>query len=97
MPRDSILAAPPTDLLRNKSFALKSACQPIIKWGEEQGQRFSELNTALSLSIVLAFLPDWNHKFTLHTDASQVGAGALPTQVIGGEMFNISFGSCRFS
>ena len=76
VPRYSIWAAPLTDLLRNMSLASKSARKLPIEWGTSQETAFVQLKDVISSPTILAF-PDWNHPFTLHTDASEVETGAV--------------------
>ena len=48
-------------------------------WGEEQQQAFQELKTRLTSSPVLR-LPDLSKPFTIQTDASKLGTGAVLLQ-----------------
>ena len=96
MPKYSLIAAPLTDLLRNKALATKRARKSQNEWGDAQEQSFVRMKTALTSPEVLAF-PDWNCQFTLRTDASEVETGAVLDQVTGEETFNIAFASHRFS
>ncbi|XP_028556926.1 uncharacterized protein LOC110109044 [Dendrobium catenatum] len=65
----SIITAPITDCLKSKSF----------HWGLEQQISFEELKQALSSATVLA-LPNFDKLFTVETDASSIGVGAVLTQ-----------------
>ena len=57
VPRYSILAAPLTDLLRNKSLASRNARKLPIEWGGPQEAAFAQLRNAISSPTILAF-PD---------------------------------------
>ena len=57
-----------------------------IECGDAEQQSFVQMKAALASPEVLAF-SDWNRQFTLRTDASEVGAGAVLDQVIGEETF----------
>ena len=92
----SIIAAPLTNILRNKEFASKRARKTTIPWGAEEEAAFQGLRSALSSPTVLAF-PDPNKPFELHTDASETGAGATLVQDVGGTPRVIAFASHRFS
>ena len=92
----SIISAPLSNILRNKSFASKRARKLSIPWGAEEEEAFQALRSALASPTVLAF-PDPNKPFELHADASVVGAGAVLMQNIGGVPRVISFASHRFS
>ena len=92
----SIIAAPLTNILRNKEFATKRARKFPIPWTVEQEGAFTSLKKSLASPTVLAF-PDWNQPFTLHTDASSIGAGAVLTQNHGSKEVVIAYASHRFS
>ena len=92
----SIIAAPLTNILRNKEFATKRARTFAIPWTVEQEGAFASLKKSLASPTVLAF-PDWNQPFTLHTDASSIGAGAVLTQNHGSKEVGIAYASHRFS
>lgn len=70
----STLLAPITDLLRNTKDA---HAKP--KWTAEAIKSFSDIKDALISAPVLA-LPDYSLPFDIHTDASNVGIGAMLTQ-----------------
>ena len=76
VPRYSALVAPISDLLRDKRFASKRARRLKVPWGEEQDKALAGLVQALTSPPILA-MPDWNSLFQLHTDASELGAGAV--------------------
>ena len=63
------IAAPLTKLLQKNAF----------KWNEEANTAFENLKLAMTTLQVLA-LPDWNIPFTIETDASDVGLGAVISQ-----------------
>ena len=92
----TIIAAPLTNILRNKEFATKRARKLPIPWTVEQEGAFANLKKSLASPTVLAF-PDSNQPFTLHTDASSIGAGAVLTQYHGSKEVVIAYASHRFS
>ena len=53
--RYSIVAAPLTDILRNKAFASKRARRFRIPWSEQQQHSFLSLKSALTTFPILAF------------------------------------------
>ena len=75
VPRYSIVAAPLTDILRNKTFASNLGRRFRNPWSEQQQHAFLILKSALTTFIIQAF-PIWDKPFVLHTDASAAGAGA---------------------
>lgn len=96
VPNYSLVAAPLTDLLRNKEYASKRARKMVIAWGVAEEKAFQSLRTTLASPTVLAF-PDLENTFELHTDASTVGVGAVLMQTIDEKPRVISFASHRFS
>jgi len=64
------------------------------QWEQEQQDAFEELKRKLTEAPVLA-CPDFNEKFVLQTDASDIGLGAVLTQKIQGEERVIAFASRR--
>ena len=53
VPMYSVIAAPLTDILRNKEFASKSARKRSIPWGEAEDEAFRRLRESLSSPLVL--------------------------------------------
>lgn len=84
------------NLLRNRAYASKRARKFRIEWGTDQEQAFICPKDTLLSPLVLTFL-SWNHSYTLHTDATSVGAGAVLTQMIDGMELVFLFASHRFS
>ena len=62
-------AAPLTDLLKKDAF----------KWSEEAQLSFEDLKNALCVALVLA-CPDFTNPFTVETNASGKGLGAILRQ-----------------
>ena len=88
--------APISDLLRDPRFRTKRAKKKKVPWGEEQNKAFNALIEALTSPPILA-LPVWTEPFSLSTDASETGAGAVLTQCIEGVEKVIAYGSNRWS
>ncbi|CAN0586219.1 unnamed protein product, partial [Laminaria digitata] len=80
VPQYSAMVAPISNLLRDKRFASKKARKQKVPWGEEQDKALAALIRALT-SYPILVLPDWDIPFQLHTDASELGAGAALTQI----------------
>ncbi|KAA0067146.1 ty3-gypsy retrotransposon protein [Cucumis melo var. makuwa] len=59
--------------------SLNSYRKNAFKWGEEAETAFVKLKVAMTTIPVLA-LPDWNLPFTIETDASGSGLGAVLSQ-----------------
>ena len=73
VPNYAAIATPLTDLLRKK--------QPEnVVWTDDCEQAFQKLKNSLAAAPVLA-VPDVNKLFTVHTDASGTGMGAVLSQV----------------
>ncbi|CAN0016976.1 unnamed protein product, partial [Sphacelaria rigidula] len=89
------LAAPLTDLLREKRCATKRARRMTIPWGPQQRQALGDLKGASMSSPILA-CPDWNERFVLHSDASEYAAGAALAQDVGEREWIIAYASHRF-
>lgn len=96
VPNYSIVAAPLTDILRTKEYASKRARKLVIAWGVDGERAFQSLRTSLASPTVLDF-PDLENTFELHTDASEIGVGAVLMQTIDEVPRVISFASHRFS
>lgn len=79
----STTVAPLTALLKKNSR---------WKWGEAQSEAFRALKISLSSAPVLA-RPNFRLPFTLSTDASQVGLGAVLTQIQDGHERVIAYSS----
>ncbi|ROT84118.1 hypothetical protein C7M84_022694 [Penaeus vannamei] len=62
------------------------------RWDEEQVKAFTKLKNCLSLAPVLAF-PKFDLPFILHTDASNVGLGAVLMQEHKGNLRPVGFAS----
>ena len=77
------ITAPISDLLENKEFSSKRACNKPVPWGPEQTKAFEEIIERLTTHPILV-LPDWTQPFTLHTDASTLTTGAVLTQDMDG-------------
>lgn len=67
-----------------------------FEWGEEQEAAFTELKKRLTTSPVLAY-PCSEGQFTLDTDASDCGIGAVLSQLQDGEEKVIAYGSRALS
>jgi transposase InsO family protein len=80
-------AKPLTKLLRKES--------PFL-WSSECNDAFKSLKTEI-LNCDCLQLPDYSQEFTVETDASDVGAGAILTQQIAGQTKIIEFFSKTFS
>ena len=75
----SSTVAPISNLFRDRRFALKRARKLLVPWDEEQDQALVALIEIFASPPILA-LPNWEAPFQLHTDASELGAGAAITQ-----------------
>ena len=74
-----MVTAPFSDLLREPRFRGKRVRKLKVPWGEFQQQAKDALIKALTSPSILA-LPDWNKLLRPHSDASEIGAGAVLTQ-----------------
>eukprot|EP00903_Cladosiphon_okamuranus_P011770 g11064.t1 len=88
--------APLWDILRNKDFSTKHARNKPIPWGKAKDDAFDAITRALVPPPVL-LPPDWNLPFTLHTDASEIAAGAALTQEVEHRDAVIGYGSKRWT
>ena len=66
------------------------------RWGGEQDEALKALIEILTCPPILA-LPDWEPRFQLHTDASELGARAALTQNTRGTQRVIGYESPRWS
>eukprot|EP00752_Nemacystus_decipiens_P004058 g3716.t1 len=96
VPDFSALTAPITDLLRDKKFSSKRARKLRVPWGTAQTEAFQAVISALITHPVLA-VPDWNLPFALHTDASELAAGAVLTQEVENREAPLGYASHRFT
>lgn len=87
IPQFSRIAAPLTLLLQKHQKFL---------WGNEQTEAFNELKEALTSAPVLA-CPDFQVPFSLQTDASNTGLGAVLTQLQEGHERVIAYASRTLS
>ena len=69
-----------------------TVCEPLYeltksdvewKWGDAQNKAFQHVKTILTSDPVLVH-PDFSKTFTIHTDASNTGLGAILSQVVDG-------------
>ena len=85
IPSFAIIAAPLTDLTKKG--------QPnFVKWGEAQEKAFNTLREALLKRPILR-LPDHSLNFTLRTDASNSGIGAVLMQEHEGKLHPVAYAS----
>lgn len=86
----------PLVLLTGKDFVLKSRFKKA--WSTEQDNAFERIKRVLSSAPVLHF-PDFSREFVVHTDASELGAGAFLAQPTpdGKDLEVIAYYSHRFS
>lgn len=76
-------AAAPTDLT-------KASAPNKVKWTEDCNRAFNDLKAAITSDSVL-HSPDFTQPFTLQTDASGVGIGAVLLQEVDGETHPVVF------
>ena len=67
-----------------------------MPWGAAQTEAFQAVISALITHPVLA-VPDWNLPFALHTDASELAAGAVLTQEVENREAPLGYASHRFT
>jgi hypothetical protein len=89
IPNYATIAAPLTDLTK------KGAPNKVV-WGDPQKKAFVSLKQHLTSSPVLK-LPDMTKQYTLRTDASDTGVGAVLMQEHDGELFPVAFTSKKLS
>jgi len=68
----------------------------MVPWGAPQKEAFREMISALISHPVLT-TADWDLPFTLHTDASELAAGAVLTHDVHGREAPVEYGSHRFT
>lgn len=90
VPNFSTIAAPLNKLTSNKKNA------PPFKWTNEADAAFLKLKECLVSAPVLS-CPDYNLPFEVHTDASNVGVGAMLTQTINSREHPIAYMSRSLS
>ena len=61
-----------------------------VKWTDQTEQAFNRLKTALCSETVL-HTPDFSRRFVLQTDASEVGLGAVLSQIHDGMEYPVTF------
>ena len=83
IPAFATLASPLNELTRR-------TLPDRVKWTEEVEEAFSHLRQALCTEPVL-ITPDFSLPFVVHTDASEVGLGAVLSQVRSGEEHPVTF------
>ena len=89
IPSFAIIAAPLTDLTKKG--------QPnFVKWGEAQEKAFNTLREALLKRPILR-LPDHSRNFTLRTDASNSGIGAVLMQEHEGKLHPVAYASKKLT
>ena len=81
MPQYSTLVAPTSHFLSDPRFRTKRAKEEKVPRGEKQSNAFNARIEALTSSPILA-MPVWTEPFSLFTDVSEIGAGAVLTQCI---------------
>lgn len=84
----STLLSPVTDTLKNQNLP--------YRWTKEADEAFNEIKEALVNAPVLA-LPDYTVPFNIHCDASNVGVGAMLTQVQDGQERVIAYYSSKLT
>ncbi|CAM5101071.1 unnamed protein product [Eretmochelys imbricata] len=62
----------------------------MVKWTDATEKAFMDLQTVLCSNPVL-IAPDFNKEFILQTDASEVGMGAILSQMVGDEEHSILY------
>ncbi|CAM5100675.1 unnamed protein product [Eretmochelys imbricata] len=77
IPHFATRASPLTDVIKARG-------PDMVKWTDAEEKAFMDLQTALGSNPVL-IAPDFNKEFILQTDASEVGLGAVLSQMVGDE------------
>lgn len=89
----SALTAPMSDLLK---VPKKNGKIPKFEWPKEANDAFLELKSALVSAPVLSS-PNYDDEFTIQTDASEIGIGAVLTQGEGKNEKVISYMSSKLT
>ncbi|KAM4019291.1 olfactomedin-4-like [Anomaloglossus baeobatrachus] len=88
------MAAPLQDLLVGQTMHGKSS-SPLFQWSKEQEESFEQMKSVLNGDEILAY-PNYGLPFILYTDASNMGLGAVLSQVRKGKEKGINKGFCFF-
>lgn len=89
VPRFADIAVPLTDLTKGTKSAM-------VRWSPEAERAFQELKQALCRQPVF-MAPDFSREFVVQTDASEVGLGAVMSQVVNGEEHPVIYLSRKLS
>ena len=89
---DTLSSTPQSKPLRGKIKGVQQSSRTQVKWEEGHQQVLECLIDKLTQPPVLAY-PDFSRPFTLHTDASQKGLGAVLYQNQDGKLRVIGYGS----
>lgn len=79
VPNFGAIVALLSDVLQNKEFSSNRTCHKRVAMGPPQVAAYLDLVERLTTYPVL-LLPVWMKAFTLHTDASMLATGSIPTQ-----------------
>ena len=90
--KDTVPESQHSKLKGGKKRGTQLPSKTLVVWKEEHQQVLCKLTEALMSPPVLAY-PDFNSPFTLHTDASEAGLGAVLYQRQNGKMRVIGYGS----
>ncbi|XP_073515516.1 uncharacterized protein [Phyllobates terribilis] len=85
------MAAPMQDLLIGQSRKAKNQ-KPPFRWEKLEEESFCQLKMALTGDEILAY-PDYSQPFILHTDASNIGLGAVLSHIQQGKERVIAYAS----
>ena len=88
IPQFSEITVPLTNLLKDKPRS--------VKWNDEAEKSFVKIKESL-ISAPILCNPDYNHPFTLQTDASDTAIAAVLTQVLDGHERVIAYFSQKMS
>ena len=89
MYRYSQIARPLNDLISGENAKKKSA---PVEWGSEQQKAFDKLKGLCSQAPILAYA-DYKKPFRVYTDASEIGLGAVISQIQDGKEPVIAYAS----